>query len=68
MMEATQILQGVSQKLIEVGKSVVNTAIEFDNSQRKIQASLGLTGKGAENLQKIAVDTWKKVLVKILKR
>ncbi|MEB9483351.1 phage tail tape measure protein, partial [Bacillus cereus] len=60
MMEATQILQGVSQKLIEVGKSVVNTAIEFDNSQRKIQASLGLTGKGAENLQKIAVDTWKK--------
>ncbi|WP_042891437.1 phage tail tape measure protein, partial [Bacillus cereus] len=38
----------------------VNTAIEFDGSQRKIQASLGLTGKGAENLQKIAVDTWKK--------
>ncbi|MEB9136059.1 phage tail tape measure protein, partial [Bacillus cereus] len=60
MMEATQILQGVSQKLIEIGKSVVNTAIEFDTSQRKIQASLGLTGKDAENLQKIAVDTWKK--------
>ena len=43
-----------------MGKSIVNTAIEFDGSQRKIQASLGLTGKGAENLQKIAVDTWKK--------
>ncbi|MCQ6530579.1 phage tail tape measure protein [Bacillus mycoides] len=60
MMEAAEVLQGISEKLIEMGKSIVNTAIEFDGSQRKIQASLGLTGKGAENLQKIAVDTWKK--------
>ncbi|MEK4418291.1 phage tail tape measure protein [Bacillus sp. FSL K6-0268] len=60
LMEAAEVLQGISEKLIEMGKSIVNTAIEFDGSQRKIQASLGLTGKGAENLQKIAVDTWKK--------
>ncbi|WP_459499905.1 phage tail tape measure protein [Bacillus sp. C1] len=60
LLEATQILQDMSGKLIEIGKSIANTAIEFDASQRKIQASLGLTGKGAENLQKIAVDTWKK--------
>ncbi|MDF9622602.1 phage tail tape measure protein [Bacillus cereus] len=60
VMEATEVLQGISEKLIEMGKSIVNTAIEFDGSQRKMQASLGLTGKGAENLQKIAVDTWKK--------
>ncbi|ANS46150.1 phage protein [Bacillus thuringiensis] len=60
VMEAAEVLQGISEKLIEMGKSIVNTAIEFDGSQRKIQASLGLTGKGAENLQKIAVDTWKK--------
>ncbi|MEK4415668.1 phage tail tape measure protein [Bacillus sp. FSL K6-0268] len=60
VMEATEVLQGISEKLIEMGRSIVNTAIEFDGSQRKIQASLGLTGKGAENLQKIAVDTWKK--------
>ncbi|HDX9641477.1 TPA: phage tail tape measure protein [Bacillus mobilis] len=60
MLEATQVLQGMAQQLIEVGKSMAGTAIEFDTSQRKIQASLGLTGKGAENLQKIAVDTWKK--------
>ncbi|HDR3892232.1 phage tail tape measure protein [Bacillus sp. FSL K6-0273] len=59
LMEAAEVLQGISEKLIEMGKSIVNTAIEFDGSQRKIQASLGLTGKGAENLQKIAVDTWK---------
>ncbi|GLV61710.1 phage tail tape measure protein [Bacillus mycoides] len=60
LLEASDILQGMSEKLIELGKSVVGVAIEFDGSQRKIQASLGLTGKGAENLQKIAVDTWKK--------
>ncbi|MEI4618400.1 phage tail tape measure protein, partial [Bacillus cereus] len=60
LMEAAEVLQGISEKLIEMGKSIVNIAIEFDGSQRKIQASLGLTGKGAENLQKIAVDTWKK--------
>ncbi|QDZ77414.1 phage tail tape measure protein, partial [Bacillus cereus] len=60
LMEAAEVLQGISEKLIEMGKSIVNTATEFDGSQRKIQASLGLTGKGAENLQKIAVDTWKK--------
>ncbi|MGH0778481.1 phage tail tape measure protein [Bacillus cereus] len=60
MMEATQILQGMSQQLIELGKATAGIAIDFDASQRKIQASLGLSAKGAENLQKIAVDTWKK--------
>ncbi|EJR68646.1 phage tail tape measure protein, TP901 family, core region [Bacillus cereus VD115] len=60
LMEAAEVLQGMSEKLIELGKAVVGVAIDFDTSQRKIQASLGLTSKGAENLQKIAVDTWKK--------
>jgi len=60
LMEAAEVLQGMSEKLIEFGKAVVGVAIDFDTSQRKIQASLGLTSKGAENLQKIAVDTWKK--------
>ncbi|PEZ05594.1 phage tail tape measure protein [Bacillus sp. AFS018417] len=60
MLEATEILQGMSEQLIGFGKSTMDTAIEFDNSQRKIQASLGLTGKGAENLEKIAENTWKK--------
>ncbi|MED2784145.1 phage tail tape measure protein, partial [Bacillus thuringiensis] len=60
MMEATQMLQGISEKLIELGKATVGIAIDFDKSQRKIQASLGLSAKGAENLQKIAVETWKK--------
>ncbi|WP_337080101.1 phage tail tape measure protein, partial [Bacillus anthracis] len=60
MMEATQMLQGMSQQLIELGKATVGIAIDFDRSQRKIQASLGLTQKGAENLGKISKDVWKK--------
>ncbi|HGO9409099.1 TPA: phage tail tape measure protein [Bacillus cereus] len=60
LMEAAEVLQGISEKLIEMGKSIVNTAIDFDRSQRKIQTSLGLTQKGAENLGKISKDVWKK--------
>ncbi|EMY5504745.1 phage tail tape measure protein [Bacillus wiedmannii] len=60
MMEATQILQGMLQQLIELGKATVGIAIDFDRSQRKIQSSLGLTQKGAENLGKISKDVWKK--------
>lgn len=60
MMEATQILQGMSQQLIELSKATVGIAVDFDRSQRKIQSSLGLTQKGAENLGKISKDVWKK--------
>ncbi|HDR3483921.1 TPA: phage tail tape measure protein [Bacillus pacificus] len=60
MLEATQILQGMSQQLIELGKATVGIAVDFDRSQRKIQSSLGLTQKGAENLGKISKDAWKK--------
>ena len=44
MMEATQMLQGVSQQLIELGKATVGIAIDFDRC-KKIQSSLGLTQK-----------------------
>ncbi|HDR4450748.1 phage tail tape measure protein [Bacillus cereus] len=60
MMEATEVLQGMSEKLIELGKAAMDIAIDFDRSQRKIQSSLGLTQKGAENLGKISQDVWKK--------
>ncbi|HDR7704628.1 TPA: phage tail tape measure protein [Bacillus thuringiensis] len=60
MMEATEVLQGMSEKLIELGKAAMDIAIDFDRSQRKIQSSLGLTQKGAENLGKISKDVWKK--------
>ncbi|WP_046946998.1 phage tail tape measure protein, partial [Bacillus cereus] len=60
LLEASEVLQGMSEKLIELGKSVAGVAIDFDRSQRKIQASLGLSAKGAENLGKISQDVWKK--------
>ncbi|MDH4419936.1 phage tail tape measure protein [Bacillus cereus] len=60
LMEATEVLQGMSEKLIELGKAAVDIAIDFDRSQRKIQSSLGLTQKGAENLGKISQEVWKK--------
>lgn len=60
MMEATQMLEGMSQQLIELGKATVGIAIDFDRSQRKIQSSLGLTQKGAENLGNISKEVWKK--------
>jgi len=60
MMEATEVLQGMSEKLIELGKAAIDIAIDFDRSQRKIQSSLGLTQKGAENLGKISKEVWKK--------
>ncbi|GAB6470172.1 phage tail tape measure protein [Bacillus cereus] len=60
MMEATQMLEGMTQQLIELGKATVGIAIDFDRSQRKIQASLGLTQKGAENVGKISKEVWKK--------
>ena len=67
VMEA-EVLQGISEKLIEMGKSIVNTAIEFDGSQRKIQASLGLTEKVPKIFKRLLLILGKRVLVKILKR
>ncbi|GAB6442164.1 MULTISPECIES: phage tail tape measure protein [Bacillus] len=60
MLEATQILEGMSQQLIGLGKLLGGLTVDFDRSQRKIQASLGLTQKGAENLGKISKEVWKK--------
>ena len=68
VMEAAEVLQGISEKLIEMGKSIVNTAIEFDGSQRKIQASLGLTEKVPKIFKRLLLILGKRVLVKILKR
>ncbi|QWG71295.1 phage tail tape measure protein [Bacillus mycoides] len=50
---------GVSLPLVGIGAAAVKVASDFDTSQRNIQSSLGLTEKGAENLGKIAKETWK---------
>lgn len=50
---------GVTLPLAGIGAAAVKVASDFDASQRNIQSSLGLTEKGAENLGKIAKETWK---------
>ncbi|MDA2559838.1 phage tail tape measure protein [Bacillus cereus] len=55
----TNMTTGVSLPLAGIGAAAVKVASDFDTSQRNIQSSLGLTEKGAENLGKIAKETWK---------
>lgn len=50
---------GVTLPLAGIGAAAVKVASDFDASQRNIQSSLGLTEKGAENLGKVAKETWK---------
>ncbi|MDA1791762.1 phage tail tape measure protein [Bacillus cereus group sp. BY5-1LC] len=55
----TNMTAGVSLPLAGIGAAAIKVASDFDTSQRNIQSSLGLTEKGAENLGKIAKETWK---------
>ncbi|PFJ16490.1 phage tail tape measure protein [Bacillus cereus] len=55
----TNMTTGVSLPLAGIGAAAVKVASDFDTSQRNIQSSLGLTEKSAENLGKIAKETWK---------
>ncbi|PGC24631.1 phage tail tape measure protein, partial [Bacillus pseudomycoides] len=45
--------------ILGLGAGAMKVASDMDASQRKIQASLGLTSEGAQNLEKIAESTWK---------
>ncbi|MFY0147696.1 phage tail tape measure protein [Bacillus cytotoxicus] len=55
----TNMTTGLSLPLAGIGAAAVKVASDFDTSQRNIQSSLGLSAKSAENLGKIAKDTWK---------
>lgn len=68
MMEATEVLQGMSEKLIELGKAAMDIAIDFDRSQRKIQSSLGLTQKERKISVRFRKTCGKRGLVKVLKK
>ncbi|PHC27405.1 phage tail tape measure protein [Bacillus wiedmannii] len=49
---------GVTTPLAAVSAMGIKTAIDFDNSQGQIQAALGVTEKGAENLNNIVKKVW----------
>lgn len=54
LMQAAENLQGVSDKLIEIGQSAMDSATEWDSAQVKMQANLGLTKEETEKLGAIA--------------
>jgi phage-related minor tail protein len=59
LMEAGEILQGISDKLIEIGKMAMEVSKEFAKSQKQMKLSLGLTEEEASKLSKVAQEVWK---------
>ncbi|MGN4839105.1 phage tail tape measure protein [Bacillus cereus group sp. MYBK150-2] len=49
---------GVTTPLAAVSAMGIKTAMDFDKSQGQIQATLGVTEKGAENLNNIVKKVW----------
>lgn len=49
---------GVTTPLAAVSAMGIKTAMDFDKSQGQIQAALGVTEKGAENLNNIVKKVW----------
>ena len=58
LMQATEMLGGVADKLKEVGNAAKDSAVEFGDSQGKIQANLGLTAEEAENLNGVVKEVF----------
>jgi len=63
LMEASETLQGVSEKLIGIGKSAMDSAISFGESQTNLQANLGVTGKEAQKLNGVVEEVFKNGIV-----
>lgn len=56
LMEATEMLAGISDKLIEIGKAALESGLTFGDSQTNLQANLGLTAKEAEKLNGVVEE------------
>lgn len=63
LLEATQLLQGVSDALIQVGQAAMNSALSFGDSQTNLQANLGLTAEEAEKLNGTVEEVFKNGVV-----
>lgn len=59
LMEASEQLQGLTDRLIDIGKSAMDTAMQFGDSQSYLQDNLGLTAKEAEKLNGIVEKVFK---------
>lgn len=63
MMEATQMLQGVTDQLLDLQKAAFETALEFGDSQTFLQANLGVTADRAEELNGIVENVFRNGVV-----
>ncbi|WP_018664622.1 phage tail tape measure protein [Heyndrickxia acidiproducens] len=63
LLEATELLQGVTDKIIELGQTGMDSALQFGDSQTNLQANLGLTGKEVEKLNGVVNDVFKNGVV-----
>lgn len=59
LMEASEQLQGLTEGLLNIGKSAMDSAMQFGDSQTYLQANLGLTSKEAEKLNKVVEEVFK---------
>jgi phage-related minor tail protein len=53
LLEATELLQGITDKLLELGTASFDSALQFGDSQANIQANLGLTADEAEEINDV---------------
>ncbi|KAA0563674.1 phage tail tape measure protein [Bacillus sp. CH30_1T] len=63
IIEATELLQGVSDKLIEIGQAGMESALQVGESQTNLQANLGVTTSEAEELNNVVTDVFKNGVV-----
>ncbi|APC48955.1 hypothetical protein BME96_12465 [Virgibacillus halodenitrificans] len=63
LLEATELLQGVTDKLLEVGQAAFDSGMAFADSQTNLQANLGLTADEAEKLNDVVNDVFKNGVV-----
>lgn len=63
LMEATELLQGVTDKLLELGTAAMDSSLEFGNSQSYLQANLGVSADEAEKLNSIVEDVFRNGVV-----
>lgn len=63
LFDTADALQGISDKLIEVGKASFDSSLQFGDSQTNLQANLGLTEDQAESLNEVVQNVFKNGVV-----
>lgn len=60
LMQASEILQSIGDKLIEIGQGAIDSAAEWDGATAKIRTNLGLTEEETEKFKSIAQNVFEK--------